>query len=155
MILFISISRKGELIHSDQKQISLHLKAKGSPTPTWNAHSADTTLHPSHQNSKITSSKAPFTFQSKAAFPIFFNFLPQYSWLQHCTNLCWAAKWLLYTYICSFFFKLFFLFDVDHFLKSWICICIMFWFFGHEACGILTPRPGNQTRILWHWKTKS
>ena len=34
MILFISVSRKGELIHSDQKQISLHLKAKGSPTPT-------------------------------------------------------------------------------------------------------------------------
>ena len=22
------------------------------------------------------------------------------------------------------------------------CFCIMFWFFGHEACGILAPRPG-------------
>lgn len=78
MILFISISRKGELIHSDQKQISLHLKAKGSPTPTLEMHTMQT-LHPSHQNSNITSSKAPYIFQSKAAFPIFFNFLPQYS----------------------------------------------------------------------------
>ena len=39
-------------------------------------------------------------------------------------------------------------FYLDHFLKSlyWhllqYCFCFMFWFFGHEACGILVPRPG-------------
>ena len=22
------------------------------------------------------------------------------------------------------------------------CFCCMFWFFGHEACGILAPQPG-------------
>ena len=22
------------------------------------------------------------------------------------------------------------------------CFCFMFWFFGHEACGILAPQPG-------------
>ena len=45
----------------------------------------------------------------------------------------------------SFFIKDFF-FNVDRFLKSLLnlllyCFCFMFWFFGHEACGILAPRP--------------
>ena len=140
MILFISVSRKGELIHSDQKQISLHLKAKRSPTPTRNAHNTDRTLHPSHQNSDITSSKAPYIFQAKAAFPIFFSliFYRSIADLQHCVNLCCAAVTVIHIYMFLFFFKFFF--NVDHFLKSWICICIRFWFWGHEACGILAPR---------------
>ena len=41
----------------------------------------------------------------------------------------------------------FFFFDVDHFFKSSLNLlqyffCFMFWFFGHEACGILAPEPG-------------
>ena len=46
----------------------------------------------------------------------------------------------------SHFFKIFFFFDVDHFLNfDWICYNIAsgsFWFFGYETCGILDPRPG-------------
>ena len=30
----------------------------------------------------------------------------------------------------------------------------MFWFFGHEACGILAPQAGIKPVPL-HWKTKS
>ena len=28
------------------------------------------------------------------------------------------------------------------------CFCFMFWFFGHEACGIWAPRPGIKPRPL-------
>ena len=47
--------------------------------------------------------------------------------------------------IHAFIFKIFFL--CGPFLKSLLnllqyCFCFMFWFFGHEACGILAPRPG-------------
>ena len=48
----------------------------------------------------------------------------------------------------TFFLRfLFIFFDVDRFLKSLLnllqyCFCLMFWFFGHEACGILAPWPG-------------
>ena len=44
-----------------------------------------------------------------------------------------------------FVFKFFFL-DVDHFLSLLnllqYCFCFMFWFLGHEACGILASCPG-------------
>ena len=35
---------------------------------------------------------------------------------------------------------------VGHFFKSLLnllqyCFCFMFWFFGHKACGILSPQP--------------
>ena len=37
------------------------------------------------------------------------------------------------------------------------CFCFMFWFFGHEACGILAPWPGMEPCIgrwsLNHWTT--
>ena len=35
---------------------------------------------------------------------------------------------------------LFFLESLLNLLQD--CFCFMFWFFGHEACGILVPRPG-------------
>ena len=45
------------------------------------------------------------------------------------------------------------------FLKSLLnllqyCFCFMFWFFGHEACGILAPNQGSNPHSL-HWKAKS
>ena len=53
---------------------------------------------------------------------------------------------LLYSSFLFIFFKIFF-FCCGPFLKfllnlSQYCFCFMFWFFGHEACGILTPQPG-------------
>ena len=52
------------------------------------------------------------------------------------------------------FFKDFF--DVEPFLKSLLnllqyCFCFMFWFFGHNTCGILAPWPGIELQLL-HWK---
>ena len=46
----------------------------------------------------------------------------------------------------TFLKKIFFFFAVEYF-KSFLnllqyCFCFMFWFFGHEACGILAPLPG-------------
>ena len=43
--------------------------------------------------------------------------------------------------------KIFFLKNVDHFLMSLLnllqyCFSFMFWFFGHEACGISVLWPG-------------
>ena len=49
--------------------------------------------------------------------------------------------------IGNFFKGSFFFFDVDHFLKSSLnfsqyCLCFMFWFFDHEACGVVAHWPG-------------
>ena len=50
--------------------------------------------------------------------------------------------------LLSFFFFFFKIFCVcGPFLKSLLnllqyCFCLLFWFFGREACGMLTPRPG-------------
>ena len=57
----------------------------------------------------------------------------------------WYNFFRCYTNFILFYFKTFF--DVDHFLKSLLnllqyCFCFTFWFFGHEACGILAPWPG-------------
>ena len=50
-----------------------------------------------------------------------------------------------FLYFFLFVFKFFFL-DVDHFLSLLnllqYCFCFMFWFLGHEACGILASCPG-------------
>ena len=48
--------------------------------------------------------------------------------------------------LCVLFIYLF-IFWCGPFLKSLLnllqyCFCSMFWFFGHEACGILAPQPG-------------
>ena len=53
--------------------------------------------------------------------------------------------WSYWGYFLFLFFKRFFW--CGPFLKSLLnllqcCFCFMFWFFGHEACGILVPRPG-------------
>ena len=55
------------------------------------------------------------------------------------------------SYLCDgrFFFKIFFFFGCGPFLKSLLnllqyCFCFMFWFSGHEACGILAPQPGME-----------
>ena len=45
------------------------------------------------------------------------------------------------------FFLRFFFFLCGPFLKSLLnllqyCFCLMFWFFGREACGMLAPQPG-------------
>ena len=37
---------------------------------------------------------------------------------------------------------LFFLESLLNLLQD--CFCFMFWFFGHEACGILVPQPGME-----------
>ena len=59
----------------------------------------------------------------------------------------------------SRFFFISFFFYVDQILKSLLnllryCFCFMFWFFGHEAGGILVPQPRIESAPL-HWKVKS
>ena len=42
------------------------------------------------------------------------------------------------------------------FVTIWLLFC--FWFFDHEACGMLVPGPGVETVCIafpLHWKTKS
>ena len=45
-----------------------------------------------------------------------------------------------------FLFTVFFFFAVNHFLSLLnllqYCFCFIFWFLGHEACGILAHHPG-------------
>ena len=59
---------------------------------------------------------------------------------------------------CNFLIFFFFFFGCGPFSKSllnWLqcCFCFMFWFSGHEACGILAPQPGIKP-ILPVWKGK-
>ena len=90
-------------------------------------------------------------------------------WGHSHTSGAWASHGLLEPFLCSlptlglddvvsvsplwmiyscFVFKIYFPFiDADHFLSLYwnllqYCFCFMFWFFGHEACGILSSRPG-------------
>ena len=58
-----------------------------------------------------------------------------------------------------------FFFDVDRLSLYWVCykycFCFSFWFFGLEACGILSPWPRIQPapsalegEVLHHWTTR-
>ena len=41
---------------------------------------------------------------------------------------------------------------VDFFFFLQYCFCFMFWFFGHEVCGILAPWPGIKpalSKLKW------
>lgn len=116
-------------------------KAKGSPTPTWNAHNETGHFTLSHQNSNITSSKAPCIFQAKQLPQPFFNFLPRVADSQHCANLAVQQD---YTHIYAplVFFSFFFL--MYSFLKLLICICIIFWFLPWGAD--LSSQMTDQTR---------
>ena len=54
-------------------------------------------------------------------------------------------------YTLQHFLKIFFW--CGPFLKSLLnllqyCFCFMFWYFGHEACGILAPQPGIEPAPL-------
>ena len=72
-------------------------------------------------------------------------------WLKHQTQICWIRlfcniQWKILHPFEIFFFKDFF-WRGPLFYKSLVnllqyCFCFMFWFFGHEARGILAPRPG-------------
>ena len=75
---------------------------------------------------------------------------------------CTLWKWLYINNIISvkyfIYFKDFFLMWTI-FLKALLslvqyCFCLMFWFFGHEACGILASWPGIEPAPL-QWKVKS
>ena len=83
------------------------------------------------------------------------------------TSTTWAAHFTPYQnayFIIIFIFKI--TFDVGHFLSVyWICYNIAsvlcFWFFGHEACGILAPWAGIRPASAYvgrlslnHWTTR-
>ena len=58
---------------------------------------------------------------------------------------------------CFFVFLMWTIFKVFiEFVTIWLLFC--FWFFDHEACGMLVPGPGVETVCIafpLHWKTKS
>ena len=61
-----------------------------------------------------------------------------------CFLLFFSFVFLFFKFVlCDFFFNSFF--DVECFFKKSLlnllqyCFCFMFWIFGLEACGILTP----------------
>ena len=67
-----------------------------------------------------------------------------------CVCVCMCAI-LLFIFILSCLFLIYFLglLCCGLFLKSSLNLlqyyfCFMFWFFGHEAYGILTPQPGME-----------
>ena len=47
----------------------------------------------------------------------------------------------------SFFFNIFFLMCTILLNSLQYCFCFMFGFFGHQANGILTPRPGIEPAL--------
>ena len=66
---------------------------------------------------------------------------------------CWLS--ILLTYFSKRFltwtvFRVFFD-SIQH------CFCFIFWYFGHESCGVLAPQGGPQgsNQHTLHWKVKS
>ena len=89
-----------------------------------------------------------FTFV--CVFPTFFPF---------CVFVFYICPlWFFFCYSCFFVVECFFKKSLLNLLQY--CFCFMFWIFGLEACGILTPWPGIRlipTALegsLKHWTTR-
>ena len=55
--------------------------------------------------------------------------------------VCTPGQEAVFCFLQIFFFLMWTIFKVFIALLQY-CICVMFWTFGHEACGILARRPG-------------
>ena len=104
-----------------------------------------------------------FYFLLKKWYPPIPTTFPFFILFTHCL---WLTNIISFQFILSIFlinkyiyvYFLFFYLNKKYFLmwtiflKSLLnllqyCFCIMFWFFGHEACGILAPQPGIEPTL--------